>query len=118
MVWWLRGAGTAFVISILFYLFGAVGAGDVKLLSAAAGFLGMESLGILFAGTLLIGGVWAVIYRIRSGAADLSLRDLAGSIRGFRCSRVRKWEDGRAVLRIPLAPAILGAVVICMMKGG
>ena len=55
-VWWLRGAGTAFVISILFYLFGAAGAGDVKLLSAAAGFLGMESLGILFAGTLLIGG--------------------------------------------------------------
>ncbi len=70
------GAGVGLIILLPFYVLGGMGAGDVKLLAAAGGFLGPQ--GALLAGviTLVAGlflGLLAIAYR-RFGASSPARR--------------------------------------------
>lgn len=118
LCFWAGGAVPAFILFFLCYLCGAVGAGDVKLLSAAAGFCGRQSVWTLVSGTLLIGGGMSVICLICRAAAGRSVRDLADDFQNVGWMKVRTCGHARAVFVIPLSPAILGAVVMWWLKGG
>ena len=115
---WLEGAGTGFLWAFLFYLCGVTGAGDVKLLSVVSGVFGREAVQCLMIGTLLFGGVFSVfclVCRLRAGRSE---RDPAGGFRKSGLCKARTRKGGRAVLVIPLSPAILGAAMVWLLKGG
>ena len=66
---WLAIAGSAFALAAVVFLvgfviwrFGSLGGGDVKLLVAAAFFVGPDGALLLFAGTALAGGILALAY--------------------------------------------------------
>jgi prepilin peptidase CpaA len=66
----LAGILLGFVILIPFYAFGALGAGDVKLLSGAGAFLGGWGVAVAACATLIVGGLLGlvVIFWQRVGA--------------------------------------------------
>lgn len=66
----LSGVLLGFAILIPFYAFGALGAGDVKLLSGAGAFLGGWGVAVAASVTLIVGGLLglAVIFWQRVGA--------------------------------------------------
>lgn len=60
---WLSGLGAAGVVLIVtygLYLFGVIGAGDAKLFSAAALFVGLTNLATFALMTVLVGGLMAI----------------------------------------------------------
>lgn len=66
---WLAIAGGAFAVAAIVLLvgfalwrLGSLGGGDVKLLVAAAFFVGLDGVLVLFAGTALAGGALALAY--------------------------------------------------------
>jgi prepilin peptidase CpaA len=71
----LTAFGIAFVGSGLLYMFGVLGAGDSKLFSATALFLGLKNLALLASVTTLAGGLLALgflILRPKSAAHGLT----------------------------------------------
>ena len=71
----------------LFYLFGALGAGDVKLFSLIGVFVNLKELTVCVIGALVIGAIWSFFYLILQG-------------RG----------------KIPFSPAILGGLLLATLK--
>ena len=86
---WAGGAAVAFLAGFGIYLIGAVGAGDVKLLSVTGGFLGERAVLYVGIASLVLGAVVSLFFRIR--------------------------EKGD---RIPFAPCIFGATLLWLWKGG
>lgn len=76
----------------LFYLIGALGAGDIKLFSLVGGFVNLKELVVCVAAAFVIGAVWSLIRLIT---------------RGFRL----KGEEHR----IPFSVAVLGGLLIATL---
>ena len=80
-------AGGGFFLGLLvfmpFYLLRTLGAGDVKLIAVVGSFLGpgSEFFGAIL-GTLLAGGVMALIMALRLGALGQMLRNIKGMLIG------------------------------------
>ncbi len=69
----LAGCAFAFVLMIVFHLFGAMGAGDVKLFAAVGSVVGAKLVLPTFMVVVLVGGLLAVITMIRGGAVRMTL---------------------------------------------
>jgi len=69
----LLGLAVGFALFLPFYIRGAMGAGDVKLMAAAGAFLGPSATLWAAAFTMIVGGVMAVAILLRHGG----LRQLA-----------------------------------------
>jgi prepilin peptidase CpaA len=63
----LAGAGIAFCLMLILHLFGALGAGDVKLFASIGAVIGMKMVLPAFAFVVITGGALAVISIFRFG---------------------------------------------------
>jgi prepilin peptidase CpaA len=87
------------------YMFGATGAGDVKLLAAAGALLGPINIGMAFLYTAIAGGLLALIVARRRRRLALTL-ERTGQIVTTRAANVGDIEHPAANNRFAYAPAI------------
>jgi prepilin peptidase CpaA len=67
----LEGCGVAFVVALMLYALGAVGGGDVKLLTAVGAFLGLSEVAGGLAAIAVAGAGFALVNVIRRGLLPL-----------------------------------------------
>ncbi len=79
----LLGALSGLLLFLPLYLFGAVGAGDAKLMSAVGAFVGAQAVLWVTVYTALIGGVMSIVTLIALGATRQSLNDLLSYLRAL-----------------------------------
>lgn len=97
------------------YVFGATGAGDVKLLAAAGALLGPAHISLAFLYTALAGGVLALVVarRRRRLAATLAA---TGELIATRAGNVASIEHPAANNRFAYAPAIAVGCVLAAFR--
>lgn len=117
---YMGGVLLSLVFMLPMFAFGAVGAGDGKLLVVVGGFLGMEMLPKCVAFTMLFGAVQAVGKMIWQRSLFQRLACLAGYVEEcLRCRCLKPY--GQALSEkdavIHLSAAILFASLVCLMGG-
>ena len=110
----LEGFGLAFIPMILMHLFGAMGAGDVKLFGAVGAVLGVGMVPMTFVVVVMLGAALAVYSMLRSGTVFSTLhgvlRIFVGILPGWEMPRFVMPSDRRHT--IPYGVAImLGSVL-------
>lgn len=108
------------VFMLPLFAFGAVGAGDGKLLAVVGGFLGMEMIPKCVVFTILFGAVQAAWKMIWQKSLARRLSCLLGYVE--ECLRMQRFRPyGQALYEeeavIHLSAAILFASLICLMGG-
>ena len=79
----LGGCLVAFMLMFMLHIFGAMGAGDVKLFAGIGSVLGASLVGPTFLVVVLTGGVLAVVTMIRAGAVRETLWRVVQIFVGF-----------------------------------
>ena len=110
----LGGCALAFILMFMLHVFGAMGAGDVKLFAAIGSVLGAQLVFPTFVVVVLTGGLLAVVVMLRSGAVSTTLHRvlqiLVGLLPGWQMPRFSVPADRR--LTIPYGAAItIGAII-------
>jgi prepilin peptidase CpaA len=96
------------------YVFGATGAGDVKLLAAAGAWLGPAHVGVAFLYTAILGGVLALIVAQHRRRLALTL-DGTSKLITTRAANVSAIEHHAANNRFAYAPAIAGGAMLAAL---
>jgi prepilin peptidase CpaA len=97
------------------YMFGATGAGDVKLLAAAGAVLGAAKTVEAFAFTAIAGGVLALGFAWHRGRLGRTMRQTARLCTAPSAARV-EIESPVEHNRFPYAPAIAVGVLIAALR--
>src|ERR1044072_5786687 len=110
----LGGCVFAFVLMFMLHVFGAMGAGDVKLFAAIGSVIGAPLVLPTFVVVVLTGGVLALVSIIRSGVGTSTfhrvLQILIGLLPGWQMQKFSVPADRR--LTIPYGVAItIGAII-------
>jgi prepilin peptidase CpaA len=110
----LKGCGFAFILMFVLHVFGAMGAGDVKLFAAIGSVIGGGLVLPTFVVVILTGGVLAVCSMIRLGAVRSTMQRVvqifAGLMPGWEMPRFAVPADRRQT--IPYGVAImLGSLI-------
>jgi prepilin peptidase CpaA len=112
----LRGCALAFALMFGLHLFGAMGAGDVKLFAAVGALFGTRLVPSLFLVVLVTGGVLALLTALRSGTVRTTmhgvLRIFIGLLPGRSIPRFPVPED--RTLTVPYGVAIMIGGVITL----
>ncbi|HEX6045123.1 MAG TPA: A24 family peptidase [Pyrinomonadaceae bacterium] len=108
------GFAVAFVPMFLMHIFGAMGAGDVKLFAAIGAVVGLALVPLTFVVVVMLGAVLAIYSMIRSGTVFSTLhgvlRIFVGILPGWEMPRFSLPPDRRHT--IPYGVAImLGSVI-------
>ena len=112
--WGAGAAGAVFLLTFLFWYFGLMGGGDLKLLTASALFVPPLHVFLLISGTALAGGVLAVSYLLLGalfGQRHGGGRPASLLARIVRCERWRLARRGP----LPYAMAIAAGGVIATL---
>lgn len=110
----LLGLGLGVTLMLPGHLFGATGAGDVKLFAAVGAFLGPAGILSAFLYTAIAGGVLAVVIAIRRGRARQAIGGAARFVASGAANRDAV-EDPSGNNRFAYAPAIaIGAVLAAL----
>ena len=111
----MQAAAVGLVLGMLFmmpgYLFGATGAGDVKLLAAVGAWLGPTHIGAAFLYTAIAGGVLALIVARRRRRLAGTL-ERTGDLIASRAGTVTEIEHPSANNRFAYAPAIAAGSIL------
>ena len=103
------GLGLAFVPMLLLHIFGAMGAGDVKLMGAVGSILGVALMPVTLILVIMIGGVLAIFSTLRAGTMFTTLhgvlRIFIGILPGWEMPRFAMAPDRRHT--IPYGVAIM-----------
>ena len=105
-------AGLAIGVALMLpgHLFGATGAGDVKLFGASGALLGPAAIVAAFIYTAIAGGVLALVVALRRGRLQRTLGSAARLVTG--AAKAADLEAATENNRFPFAPAIaVGAIV-------
>jgi prepilin peptidase CpaA len=110
----IGGCVLAFILMFILHVFGAMGAGDVKLFAAIGSVLGAHLVLPTFVVVVLTGGVLALVTSLRSGVFRTTmhrvLQILVGLLPGWQMPRFSVPADRR--LTIPYGAAItIGAII-------
>ena len=110
----IGGCLLAFVLMFMLHVFGAMGAGDVKLFAAIGSILGAQLVLPTFIVVVLTGGLLALVVVLRSGALRTTchrvLQIFVGLLPGWPMPRFSVPADRR--LTIPYGAAItIGAII-------
>jgi prepilin peptidase CpaA len=110
----LEGLGLAFLPMFLIHLFGAMGAGDVKLFGAVGAVVGVSLVPLTFVIVVMLGAVLAVYTMLRSGTVFSTLhgvlRIFVGIMPGWEMPRFAIPSDRKHT--IPYGVAImLGSLI-------
>jgi prepilin peptidase CpaA len=108
------GCVLAFILMFMLHVFGAMGAGDVKLFAAIGSVLGAQLVLPTFLVVVLTGGVLALVSVVRSGVFATTmhrvLQILVGLLPGWQMPKFSVPADRR--LTIPYGVAItIGAII-------
>ena len=108
------GCVLAFILMFMLHVFGAMGAGDVKLFAAIGSVLGAQLVLPTFVVVVLTGGVLALVSVLRSGVFTSTmhrvLQILVGLLPGWQMPKFSVPADRR--LTIPYGVAItIGAII-------
>jgi prepilin peptidase CpaA len=98
----LQGLAVGLGAFLPFYVFRAMGAGDVKLMAMVGAFLGLWPAVHAVLATLVAGGVLAVVLAVRSGRLSRVLENVAMMCRGTMLT-VATGVGGLAVIESPAA---------------
>ena len=114
----LGGCALAFVLMFMLHVFGAMGAGDVKLFAAIGSVIGAHLVLPTFITVVLTGGVLALVSVVRSGVFKSTmqrvLQILVGLLPGWPMPKFSVPADHR--LTIPYGVAItIGAIIATAM---
>lgn len=108
----LAGATVGFFCLLPLYFFNAMGAGDIKLMSACGAFLGPMPVALAAVAALIIGGViglvWFFWWWIRSDEMPFRDNDQGGSL-------LRGRVHGAGPSSIPYSLAIAAGVLVALM---
>jgi prepilin peptidase CpaA len=116
----LGGCALAFVLMFGLHLFGAMGAGDVKLFAAVGALFGTRLVPSLFLVVLVTGGVLALLTALRSGTVRTTmlgvLRIFLGLLPGRSIPRFPVPED--RTLTVPYGVAIMigGVITLALLS--
>lgn len=110
----LGGCLLAFILMFMLHVFGAMGAGDVKLFAAIGSVIGVHLVLPTFVTVVLTGGVLALVSVLRSGVFRTTmhrvLQILVGLLPGWQMPKFSVPTDRR--LTIPYGAAItIGAII-------
>ena len=110
----LEGFGLAFLPMLLIHLFGAMGAGDVKLFGAVGSVVGVSMVPMTFVLVVMLGAVLAIYTMLRSGTVFSTLhgvlRIFVGIMPGWEMPRFAIPPDRKHT--IPYGVAImLGSLI-------
>src|SRR5215216_6273078 len=110
----IGGCALAFVLMFMLHVFGAMGAGDVKLFAAIGSVLGAQLVLPTFVVVVLTGGVLALVSVVRSGVFTPTMHRvvqiLVGLLPGWQMPKFSVPADRR--LTIPYGVAItIGAII-------
>lgn len=110
----LQGFALAFVPMFLIHLFGAMGAGDVKLFGAVGAVIGVSMVPMTFVLVVMLGAVLAIYTMLRSGTVFSTLhgvlRIFVGIMPGWEMPRFAIPQDRKHT--IPYGVAImLGSLI-------
>ena len=110
----IGGCVLAFILMFILHVFGAMGAGDVKLFAAVGSVLGAQLVLPTFVVVVLTGGLLALISVVRSGVFTTTmhrvLQILVGLLPGWQMPKFSVPADRR--LTIPYGVAItIGAII-------
>jgi prepilin peptidase CpaA len=112
----LEGCALAFALMFGLHLFGAMGAGDVKLFAAVGALFGTRLVPSLFLVVLVTGGVLALLMALRSGTVRTTmlgvLRIFAGLLPGRSIPQFPVPED--RTLTVPYGVAIMIGGIITL----
>jgi len=110
----LAGGAIGFALMLPGHVFGATGAGDVKLFAAVGTLLGPKGIFVAFVYTALAGGVLAVAVALRRRRLQATIERTA-SLVATAGRTAREVEHGSADNRFAYAPAIaLGAIAAAL----
>ncbi|WP_249897111.1 A24 family peptidase [Paenibacillus sp. PK3_47] len=104
------GAGTGFILLLIMYVIGAVGAGDVKLFAGIGAWMGFIFTLQAIMYSILFGAVIGWIIVLGKGEAGNRLRSIAGRTGGFLLLRkfsLQKGNSGTGLLRFPFMLAVV-----------
>ena len=110
----LLGCALGLAFMLPGHLFGATGAGDVKLFAAAGALLGPATTVQAFLYTAIVGGILAVVIAIRRRRLQQTIGGAARLLRDPKAS-VEAIESPEADNRFAYAPAIALGVVIAAL---
>jgi prepilin peptidase CpaA len=110
----MEGLGLAFLPMFLIHLFGAMGAGDVKLFGAVGAVIGVSLVPLTFVIVVMLGAVLAIYTMLRSGTVFSTLhgvlRIFVGIMPGWEMPRFAMPSDRKHT--IPYGVAImLGSLI-------
>lgn len=110
----LGGCTFAFILMFLLHVFGAMGAGDVKLFAAIGSVIGVQLVFPTFVVVVLTGGLLALVSVVRSGVFTTTmhrvLQILVGLLPGWQMPKFGVPADRRKT--IPYGAAItIGAII-------
>jgi prepilin peptidase CpaA len=110
----LGGCLLAFILMFILHVFGAMGAGDVKLFAAVGAVIGAQLVLPTFVVVVLTGGLLALVTTLRSGIFKTTMQRvvqiLVGLLPGWQMPKFSVPADRR--LTIPYGVAItIGAII-------
>jgi prepilin peptidase CpaA len=113
-----EGFALAFFPMLLMHIFGAMGAGDVKLFGAVGAVLGVSQVPLAFVVVVMLGAVLAVYTMIRAGTVFSTLhgvlRIFVGILPGWEMPRFKMAPDRKHT--IPYGVAImLGSLIAVVL---
>jgi prepilin peptidase CpaA len=118
MVSSLEGFALAFFPMLLMHIFGAMGAGDVKLFGAVGAVLGVSQVPLAFVVVVMLGAVLAIYTMLRAGTVLSTLhgvlRIFVGILPGWEMPRFKMAPDRKHT--IPYGVAImLGSLIAVVL---
>ena len=107
------------LVFLVFYLAGGTGAGDVKLIAAEGCLLGLHRSFALLLGTVLAGGLLAVVLAVRKRRFGQTLMNVASLVAHHRSMGLQPHREhnlaNTSALRLPYALAIAAGVVFTLL---
>lgn len=117
----LQGLGLAFLPMFLMHVFGAMGAGDVKLFSAVGAVLGVSLVPWTFVIVVMLGAGLAVYTMMRSRTVFSTLqgviRIFVGILPGWEMPRFQMPPDRRHTIPYGVAIMLGGVIAAAVFRG-
>ena len=117
----LGGCAIAFILMFMLHVFGAMGAGDVKLFAAVGSLTGTQLVLPTFLVVILTGGALAIILTLRAGAVRATMQRvmmiLVGLLPGWQMPRFAVPADRKYTIPYGVAITFGSLISLAIFRG-